>query len=214
MRMDLTVTGYADDAQLARYVHGSAEVIGLQMVPVLGTVGPRAEAEPYAALLGVAFQLTNFLRDVGEDLDRGRVYLPADELAAFGVDRELLRWCRDRRRTDPRVRQALAHLVARTHGTYRRAERGIDLLEPAARACVDAARQTLRGDPRRDRGRRLRRAVPPGHRAEATPGRGGRARPRPRAARPAVTGGAPDRTNGTLGRSRCSKRRPFAMGPA
>ena len=52
---------------------------------------PRAEAEPPAAALGVAFQLTNFLRDVGEDLDRGRVYLPADELAAFGVDRELLR---------------------------------------------------------------------------------------------------------------------------
>ncbi|MDQ4116321.1 MAG: phytoene/squalene synthase family protein [Actinomycetota bacterium] len=145
MRMDLTVTGYTDDAELARYVHGSAEVIGLQMLPVLGTVGPRAEAEPYAALLGVAFQITNFLRDVGEDLDRGRVYLPADELAAFGVDRELLRWCRDRRRTDPRVRRALGHLVARTHATYRRAERGIELLEPASRACVDAARRLYEG---------------------------------------------------------------------
>jgi phytoene synthase len=145
MRMDLTVTGYADDAALARYVHGSAEVIGLQMLPVLGTVGPRAEAEPFAALLGVAFQITNFLRDVGEDLDRGRVYLPADELAAFGIDRELLRWCRDRRRSDPRVRRALAHLVARTHGTYRRAERGIELLEPASRACVEAARRLYEG---------------------------------------------------------------------
>jgi phytoene synthase len=145
MRMDLTVTDYADDAALARYVYGSAEVIGLQMVPVLGTVGPRAQAEPYAALLGVAFQITNFLRDVGEDLDRGRVYLPADELAAFGVDRELLRWCRDRRRADPRVRRALAHLVARTHATYRRAEPGVALLEPASRACVDAARRLYEG---------------------------------------------------------------------
>ncbi|TCK25058.1 phytoene/squalene synthase family protein [Pseudonocardia endophytica] len=145
MRMDLTVTGYADDAALARYVRGSAEVIGLQMLPVLGTVGPREEAAPYAALLGAAFQVTNFLRDVGEDLDRGRVYLPADELAAFDVDRELLCWCRDRRRTDPRVRRALAHLVARTHATYRRAERGIDLLEPMSRACVDAARRLYEG---------------------------------------------------------------------
>ncbi|MDN5918271.1 MAG: phytoene/squalene synthase family protein [Pseudonocardia sp.] len=145
MRMDLTVTGYADDAELARYVRGSAAAIGVQMVPVLGTVGPRAEAEPAAALLGVAFQMTNFLRDVGEDLDRGRVYLPADELAAFGVDRELLARCRRERRTDPRVRRALAHLVARTHATYRRAEAGIALLEPASRACVDAARRLYEG---------------------------------------------------------------------
>ena len=49
-------------------MHGSAEVIGLQMLPVLGTVGAREEAAPYAAALGKAFQLTNFLRDVDEDL--------------------------------------------------------------------------------------------------------------------------------------------------
>ena len=87
MRMDTTVTEYATFDDLAVYVHGSAAVIGLQMLPILGTRVPREEAEPPAAALGVAFQLTNFLRDVGEDLDRGRVYLPADELAAFGVDR-------------------------------------------------------------------------------------------------------------------------------
>ena len=77
MRMDTTVTEYATFDDLAVYVHGSAAVIGLQMLPILGTRVPRAEAEPPAAALGVAFQLTNFLRDVGEDLDRGRVYLPA-----------------------------------------------------------------------------------------------------------------------------------------
>jgi phytoene synthase len=139
MRMDTHVTGYATDADLAVYVHGSAAVIGLQMLPILGTVVPVEEAEPPAAALGVAFQLTNFLRDVGEDLDRGRVYLPADELAAFGVDRELLQWCRDRRRPDPRVRRALAHLVARTRATYRRAEPGLAMLEPVSRACVTCA---------------------------------------------------------------------------
>jgi phytoene synthase len=81
MRMDLTTTDYPDRAALNRYMYGSAEVIGLQMLPVLGTVGEREEAAPYAAALGKAFQLTNFLRDVDEDLQRGRIYLPADELA-------------------------------------------------------------------------------------------------------------------------------------
>ena len=91
----------------ARYMHGSAAVIGLQMLPVLGTVVPREEAAPHAAALGLAFQLTNFLRDVGEDLDRGRIYLPADLLAAHGVDRELLRWCRRTGRRDRAITQAL-----------------------------------------------------------------------------------------------------------
>ena len=108
MRMDLTVTDYPDRAALDRYMYGSAEVIGLQMLPMLGTVGPAEEAAPYAAALGKAFQLTNFLRDVDEDLVRNRIYLPADELAAFGVDRDLLTWCHVHRRTDPRVRRALA----------------------------------------------------------------------------------------------------------
>ena len=76
MRMDLTVTDYPDRAALDRYMHGSAEVIGLQLLPVLGTVVPREEAAPYAAALGKAFQLTNFLRDVDEDL-RPRPGVPA-----------------------------------------------------------------------------------------------------------------------------------------
>ncbi|GEL25490.1 phytoene synthase [Pseudonocardia sulfidoxydans NBRC 16205] len=139
MRMDTAVTEYATYDDLARYMHGSAAVIGLQMVPILGTVVPREAAEPHAAALGVAFQLTNFLRDVGDDLDRGRVYLPADELAAFGVDRDLLHWCRHRRAHDPRVRAAIAHLVARTRAVYRRAAPGIGMLEPVSRACIGAA---------------------------------------------------------------------------
>lgn len=139
MRMDLTVTGYRSFAELAGYVHGSAEVIGLQLLPVLGTVGPAARAAPYAAALGEAFQLTNFLRDVGEDLDRGRVYLPADELAAFGVDRCRLERAHRSGRPDPAVRRALAHLVAYNHAVYRRAEPGIALLRRESRPCVHTA---------------------------------------------------------------------------
>lgn len=139
MRMDLTVTDYPDRAALNLYMKGSAEAIGLQLLPILGTVGPTEQAAPYAAALGRAFQLTNFLRDIDEDLSRHRVYLPADELAAHGVDRDLLTWCHANRRTERRVRNALAdqHHIAR--GVYRYAEGGIPLLAPRSRACVGTA---------------------------------------------------------------------------
>ncbi|MFJ6658101.1 phytoene/squalene synthase family protein [Streptomyces sp. NPDC091377] len=139
MRSDLTVTEYADPAGLRGYMHGSAAVIGLQMLPVLGTVVPRDEAAPYAAELGVAFQLTNFLRDVGEDLDRGRVYLPRDLLAAHGADRDLLLHCRRTGRTDRRVTAALRAFEALTRAAYLRAVPGIALLDPVARPCVRTA---------------------------------------------------------------------------
>ena len=139
MRMDLTVTGYPDRAALDRYMRGSAEVIGLQMLPILGTVGDPEAAAPYAAALGRAFQLTNFLRDVDEDLARNRIYLPADELAAFGVDRELMTWCHLHRRTDARVRDALAAQHRITRDIYRFAADGIALLAPRSRPCVATA---------------------------------------------------------------------------
>ncbi|MEW1603938.1 phytoene/squalene synthase family protein [Streptomyces sp. NPDC093808] len=139
MRSDLVVTDYADYAALRRYMHGSAAVIGLQMLPVLGTVTDRGTAAPHAAALGVAFQLTNFLRDVGEDLDRGRVYLPADLLAAHGVDRELLRWSRDTGRRDPRITSALRAFEGLTRGVYRQAAPGLAMLEPVSRPCIRTA---------------------------------------------------------------------------
>ncbi|MFD7687076.1 phytoene/squalene synthase family protein [Streptomyces sp. NPDC059781] len=139
MRSDLVVTEYADYAALRRYTHGSAAVIGLQMLPVLGTVAPREAAAPHAAALGVAFQLTNFLRDVGEDLDRGRVYLPADLLAAHGAHRTLLRWCRDTGRRDRRVTAALKEFEALTRGVYREAAPGLAMLESVSRPCIRAA---------------------------------------------------------------------------
>lgn len=139
MRMDLSVTDYPNRAALERYMYGSAEVIGLQLLPILGTVVPREDAAPYAAALGKAFQLTNFIRDVDEDLHRGRVYLPADELAAHGVDRELLVWCQSVRRTDPRVRAALREQHAVVRQVYRQARHGVQMLSPASRPCVATA---------------------------------------------------------------------------
>jgi phytoene synthase len=139
MRMDLDVRDYATRADLEEYTYGSARVIGLQMLPVLGVVTDRAEAAPRAGLLGEAFQLTNFLRDVAEDLDRGRVYLPADELAACGVDRERLLWCRERGAADAAVRAAIAAQVATTRAVYREAVRGIAMLRPESRPCITTA---------------------------------------------------------------------------
>ncbi|MFI6348184.1 phytoene/squalene synthase family protein [Streptomyces sp. NPDC050560] len=139
MRMDLRTTDYPTWDDLARYMHGSAAVIGLELLPVLGTVVPHEEAAPHAASLGVAFQLTNFLRDIGEDLDRGRIYLPADLLHAHGVDRGLLTWCRRTGHTDARVRAALREMIGLTRGVYRHAAPGIQLLDPASRPCVHTA---------------------------------------------------------------------------
>jgi phytoene synthase len=139
MRMDLTVTDYPNRAALEHYTYGSAEVIGLQLLPVLGIVASIEDAAPRAAALGKAFQLTNFLRDVDEDLGRGRIYLPADELAAHHVDRDLLQWCRSNRRTDPKVRRALAEQHAITRGVYDYAQRGVAMLAPRSRPCIGAA---------------------------------------------------------------------------
>ena len=85
MRMDVTVTGYPTYADLEQYMYGWAAVIGLQMVPILEPLDDAANRP--ARTLGEAFQLTNFVRDVAEDLRRGRVYLPQEDLDRFGVTR-------------------------------------------------------------------------------------------------------------------------------
>ncbi|MEE1831484.1 phytoene/squalene synthase family protein [Streptomyces sp. SP17KL33] len=139
MRSDLEVTDYPTYDDLRTYTHGSAAVIGLQMLPILGTVVPREEAAPHAAALGLAFQLTNFLRDVGEDLDRGRIYLPADLLGAHGVDRELLSWSRRTGHRDRRITEALRAFEDLTRGVYREAAPGLTMLDPVARPCIRTA---------------------------------------------------------------------------
>ena len=135
MRMDLTVTGYRTYQDLMGYVWGSAAVIGLQMLPVLEPTVPRAVVAPYAVDLGVAFQLSNFIRDVGEDLRRGRVYLPGEDLDLFGVERERLA----RGVVDGRVRRLLAFEIARARELYRAAEPGVRLLHPTSRDCIYTA---------------------------------------------------------------------------
>jgi len=130
MAMDLDVDHYDTWDDLCGYMEGSAAVIGEMMLPVLQPLSPAAR-EP-ARALGFAFQLTNFLRDVGEDLDRGRVYLPQGDLDRFGASP----W---RRRVDEPWRQAMAALIARNRELYEHARTGVPMLPPRSARCVATA---------------------------------------------------------------------------
>ena len=86
MEMDLVHHRYADFEALKLYCHRAAGVVGQLSASIFGYANP--STIEYAESLGIAFQLTNIIRDVGEDARRGRVYLPADELARFGLGAE------------------------------------------------------------------------------------------------------------------------------
>ena len=133
MTMDLTVQEYETYEDLLEYVYGSAAVIGLEMVPILGPL--HNDAFEAAKKLGIAFQLANFIRDVDEDLDRGRVYLPIKELAQFGVTREML----EERALTPEIIEALKFQIARVRQLQAEAAPGIAMLEATSRPCIQAA---------------------------------------------------------------------------
>jgi phytoene synthase len=143
MKMDLTITEYQTYEDLYEYVYGSAAVIGLQMVHVLGTVSPSDlnEAKIAAEKLGVAFQLANFIRDVGEDLDRGRVYLPVSELQAYGATRSML----EDKVLTPQIRNALKEQILRVRKLQEESDPGIKLLTPGSRECILAASELYCG---------------------------------------------------------------------
>jgi phytoene synthase len=140
MTMDLTVTGYPTYDDLLEYMDGSAAVIGTMMLPILGSSDPVAAREP-ARQLGFAFQLTNFIRDVAEDLERGRVYLPEEHLAEFGVTRRILQ----QGVATPAVKALIKAEVARAREHYALAAPGIPMLEPASQACMRTAFQLYGG---------------------------------------------------------------------
>lgn len=134
MRMDLTVTEYQTYEDLYEYVYGSAAVIGLQMVPILEPSSDLAY-EP-AKNLGIAFQLANFIRDINEDLDRGRIYLPLEDLERFGVTKADLH---ARKLTNP-IRDLIKFEISRVRELEQISIPGIKLLSPASQPCIDAAR--------------------------------------------------------------------------
>jgi len=115
MAMDLDRSRYLDFAELESYCHRVAGVVGLMSAEIFGATS--AATREYARDLGIAFQLTNIIRDVGEDARRGRIYLPQDELARFGVPGSALL----RREGDGAFRALMSHQVARAREWYARA---------------------------------------------------------------------------------------------
>jgi phytoene synthase len=132
MAMDLTVSRYETFDDLLDYMDGSAAVIGEMMLPILEPNS--AEAVNHARDLGIAFQLTNFLRDVGEDLDRGRMYIPREDVRRFGADPE------DRRVTQE-WRRLMAFEIDRTREYYTSGDLGIPMLAPTSARCIRVARR-------------------------------------------------------------------------
>ena len=117
MAMDLAQQRYADFADLERYCHRVAGVVGLMSAEIFGYQEPATAG--FARDLGIAFQLTNIVRDVGEDARRGRIYLPQDELARHGVSASSIL----RGRAEPGFAALMAFQVARAREWYERALR-------------------------------------------------------------------------------------------
>lgn len=129
--MDLTRRRYADFNALKAYCHGVASVVGLICIEVFGYEGGESSRK-HAADLGIALQLTNILRDVREDGERARIYIPQDEIKAFGYsDRELLAG-----EATPAFRRLVAFQAARAKEYFSEGRMLLPHLPRRARACV------------------------------------------------------------------------------
>jgi phytoene synthase len=127
VRMDLTPARFATWEELRRYCYRVAGTVGLMVAPILGCQDE--EALPHAVSLGMAMQLTNILRDIGEDACRGRLYLPLEDLAAFGCDPETIVGGKP----NGRFADLLAFEIARARALYADAHRGLPALSPSGR---------------------------------------------------------------------------------
>ncbi len=136
---DLQRTRYATFDELAEYSYGVASTVGLMVMHIVGFAGQQALS--YAVKLGVALQLTNILRDVAEDWRAGRLYLPQDELAAFGLREADIA----RGQVDDRWRAFMRFQIARNRQLYAEARPGIAMLAPDGRFAIAAAADLYQG---------------------------------------------------------------------
>ena len=135
MKMDTRVFRYPTFEDLEVYTYGSAAVVGLMMCRVVGAA--QGEADPHAEALGVAMQLSNFLRDIGEDWRRGRVYLPLEDLRAFGyAEEDLAAGVVDERFVD-----LMRFEIDRARRLYAYADEGIGFIPRGRRYPVVVARE-------------------------------------------------------------------------
>lgn len=133
VKRDLTQSRYETFADLTEYAYGVASTVGLMSMHIVGYLDENAV--PYAVRLGVALQLTNILRDIGEDWRAGRVYLPQDELAAFGLsDADIAAG-----KVDDRWRAFMRFQIDRNRALYRESWDGLSLLDDDGRFAIAAA---------------------------------------------------------------------------
>jgi 15-cis-phytoene synthase len=135
---DLCQQRYRTFEEVVMYAYGVASTVGLMSMHIIGFAGE--QAIPYAIKLGIALQLTNILRDVGEDWRSRRVYLPTDEMTAYGLTEADL----DRGQVDDRWRAFLRFQIARNRRLYAEADPGIALLSGDGRFAVAAASELYR----------------------------------------------------------------------
>jgi len=142
MRMDLNGTRYRTFEELRLFCYRVASVVGLMMCCVIGfeEADYHARALPHAIDLGIAMQLTNILRDVGEDLERGRIYLPSDEMAQFGYSESELR----SHTRNESFRRLMQFQVERARDYYARGNAGIRMLNRRGRFAVKVASDVYR----------------------------------------------------------------------
>lgn len=135
MEMDLTRGRYETWDDLCGYMRGSAAAVGVMMCWVIDA--PRTpEVLESAMALGNAMQLTNFIRDVGEDTQRGRIYLPLEDLRRFGVDEQQIL----ERRMSPEVAALVGFQIERARGLFAKADTGIEAIPSSCRLGVRLAR--------------------------------------------------------------------------
>lgn len=130
---DISRSRYGTFDELAGYCYGVASTVGLMSMCIIGHAGP--QAVPYAVKLGLVLQLTNILRDVGEDWRNGRLYLPTEDLARFGVSEEQIA----QGVVDDRWRDLMRFEIARNRALYAEAWPGIAQLHPDGRFAIAAA---------------------------------------------------------------------------
>ena len=135
--MDLNATRYQTFEELRVFCYRVASVVGLMMSHVIGYRDP---ALPHAIDLGIAMQLTNILRDVGEDLDRGRIYLPTEDLQRFHYTEADLR----SKLHNSAFQNLMQFEAARARGYYASAQPGIELLSNQGRFAVKIASDVYR----------------------------------------------------------------------
>lgn len=139
VRGDVTFQAITTVGDQERYCYQVAATVGLCMARILGATG--TEALRHAAELGIAMQLTNIVRDVGEDIQRGRIYLPLEELIAYGCSPEQL----SSRRVDAAFVALLRRQTIRARDFYRRGEAGIAVLPPEAQFAIRLAARLYAG---------------------------------------------------------------------